>query len=324
MSLLWIKHPKQKKKKGKINAPSLKLVQNLSGPFSGQNLNENEQLKNNSRFTKGTSPRAFLPLKIPASMTIEAAMVLPMFLLFFLMLGSGMEMLRFHSKMQMALWEIGRETCVYGTALKQGEMTPNAVLEQVGEFVLSQTYVKDRIEQYLGKEYLREAPVQPEMEGWWFLAGAHFHEDDTVELTATYTAQPQWILSGFQIFMMRNYFFGRSWTGYELKEGENELFYLAENAQVYHRDANCSHIKLQPELVSSSELDEAVNGNGQHYRACSICARGSLLGEIWISPEGDCYHYRRDCPGLKRTIRAVTWDVAKKYRPCSRCGREGE
>ena len=34
---------------------------------------------------------------------------------------------------------------------------------------------------------------------------------------------------------------------------------------------------------------------------------------------------KRDCPGLKRTIRTVTWKEAMNYRPCSRCGeKKGE
>ena len=249
-------------------------------------------------------------------------MVLPLFLLFFFMLGSSMEMLRFHSKMEMALWEIGRETCVYGPALRQNVNLSSEVLEAVGEFVLSQTYVKERIEQYLGEEYLREAPVTKEFDSFWFFAEASFQARDVLELEVTYKANPQWTIPGFRTFKMRNYLYARLWTGYELKEEGNELYYLAENAQVYHRDSACSHLKLQPEEVSSSVLEEAVNGNGQRYRACSICAKGKLLDKVWISPEGECYHFRRDCPGLKRTVRAVDWSVAKQYRPCSRCGKE--
>ena len=151
------------------------------------------------------------------------------------------------------------------------------------------------------------------------------NSDDTVEFAVMYEAKPKWTVAGFRSFHLRNYYLGRMWTGFDVEGEDQGIYYLAENAQVYHRDLTCSHIKLQPELVYSSVLTTAVNGHGSHYRACAICAREAPGNEVWISPEGECYHLKRDCPGLKRTIRTVTWKEAMNYRPCSRCGeKKGE
>ena len=48
------------------------------------------------------------------SMTVEAAVVVPLLILFVLHLGSCMEMLRLHGKLEYALWQTGRELAVYG------------------------------------------------------------------------------------------------------------------------------------------------------------------------------------------------------------------
>ena len=322
MPLLRHKHPKTKNEKGKI-----KQAESL-------NLTKSSSKTSHKRFfqvVKGVSPRISSFGFLRASMTVEAALVLPLFLLFFLTLGGGLEILRFQSRFDEALWKVGREVCVYGTLLREGldaqtignaqeESAAGKAGEMIGNLAFSLGYVRARLEDGLGSEYLSEAPIADGMSGLRFLQASILNPDDTVQIFVSYEARPHWKVPGFRTLRMENHYFGRLWTGYALSETENELFYLAENAEVFHRDVNCSHLKLQPYQTTSASLALAVNASGSHYRACGICAKGVLPDVIWISPEGDCHHYRRDCSGLKRTVRAVNWEEAKKYRACSRCG----
>jgi len=55
----------------------------------------------------------------PASMTMEAAVVLPLFFFFFLDLTSSIEMIRLHGNFQMALWDVGNTISVYGALGKE-------------------------------------------------------------------------------------------------------------------------------------------------------------------------------------------------------------
>ena len=323
---LWKLYPKHTKKyKGKNKTPSLNLNINSLGSF-----HDPKSPKRTTHSTKETPPHAFFSKGFRASMTVEASLVLPMFLVFFLMLGSNLEILRLHSKVEMALWEIGRETCVYGTALKSSGWLgvgkgDGTLAESLGDFVLSTAYVKGRVEAALGDAYLSEAPIKKDL-GWFHtFGGSLLGEGDVVEMSVTYQVEPKWSLRGFRVFMMRNHYFGRAWTGFDLEDPESGIFYLAEYAEVFHRDVACSYLKREPRLVSAAALATEVNERGSHYRACSLCIKDPAVTEFWITPEGDCHHEKRDCPGLKRTIRTVTWSEAKKYRPCSRCGyEEGE
>ena len=45
--------------------------------------------------------------------------------------------------------------------------------------------------------------------------------------------------------------------------------------------------------------------------------QGGLL--FFVSENGECYHSRRDCPGLKRTVQKIPKEEAFKYEVCSRC-----
>ena len=56
---------------------------------------------------KGISLSTFFERKRQAGMTVEAAVVLPLFLLFFLNLSCAMEMIRLHGNLQLALQDVG-------------------------------------------------------------------------------------------------------------------------------------------------------------------------------------------------------------------------
>ena len=333
MFSLWEKHPKHKKieKEKIIQAPSLNLTKTPSRLVHGLIFKTNTlSFIQDFHSMEGTSPRNFFSKCHRASMTVEASLLLPLFLLFFLTLGSSLEVLRFHGNVEKAFWEIGRETCLYGTVLQelgqketklsgQSGSQMQQMLAPVGNLTFSYPYVKGRLEKALGKEYLEDAPIGKE--GLFYIGGTILNQEELVGFQVSYPIEPKWSFPGFRSFWMENHYYGRAWTGYALSETEQGLFYLTENAQVYHRDINCSHLKLNPSAISMEALSSARNDKGSHYRACSICTKDASPTEAWISPEGECYHYRRDCPGLKRTIRAVTWAEAESYRPCSRCGQ---
>ena len=124
------------------------------------------------RFIEGSSLFTSLiersVLKISGGMTVEAAVVLPLFLFFFLNLGSAMEMLRFHGKLQLALWDVGSGLAMYEYALENGgQELVDALEEEEDEWwkdlvgvVLAASYVKGRLVDSLGEEYLESAPIR--------------------------------------------------------------------------------------------------------------------------------------------------------------------
>ena len=124
-------------------------------------------------------------------------------------------------------------------------------------------------------------------------------------------------LSGFKKFRMANRYYGHMWNGYEIPEPEDEEYiYVTENGRVYHTNRECTHIRLSVRVV---EATEAL----REYRPCEKCTdkiphpTGGLL--FFVSENGECYHSRRDCPGLKRTVQKIPKEEAFKYEVCSRC-----
>ena len=249
---------------------------------------------------------------VRGSMTVEAALVLPLFCFFVISMGNAIEIIRLHGNLEVALWNAGRQIGVYG-ALPEGQQgSADHRLEAVA---VSYTYVKEQIEQQLGEEYLEMSPLDGGSDGLQFLESNI--EGDIYTINMTYRIAGISQLSGFKKFRMANRYYGHMWNGYEIPEAENEEYiYVTENGRVYHTNRECTHIRLSVRVV---EATEAL----REYRPCEKCTdkiphpTGGLL--FFVSENGECYHSRRDCPGLKRTVQKIPKEEAFKYEVCSRC-----
>lgn len=313
-----------------------KLTNNLSRP--------SPKRKNNfffGGFIERASLSAFLEYHIDAGMTVEAAMILPLFLFFFVNMGSAIEMIRLHGNLQLALWNVGNQMCVYGYAAGEAGVIEEGVAkeedrswwEEVGDIALTYTYVKGQVVDYAGKDYLKESPLSYGMDGLQFwesdvaAKGDSMFSGDVLDIVMTYQVSPMFEIPFVKPFRMSNRYYGRLWTGYDVGGGAKDValqdvVYIAENAKVYHVRADCTHLKLSIQEVSLMEALSERNENGGKYTECSKCNKFQFNGTVYITREGDFYHKERGCPGLKRTIYVITKEQAKeKYGPCSRCAR---
>lgn len=315
-------------------AQSLLSVQDKKIPFNMKCFDSIEEI---SLFISGKT-------KVRAGMTVEAAIVLPLFLFFFLNLCTSIEMMRLHGNLQLALWEVGNRMSVYGSILDDGAMTDEALVQSLTEYgvkidaekdekdswfrelagvVWSYTYVKSRIIEYLGETYLEGSPLAYGLDGLQFVESNVYESDDCFEVVLTYTVSPLSDISGFIPFRMANRYYGHLWNGYEIPDTE-EVVYITEKGEVYHTSGECTYLQLSVQQVSLREAGESRNANGEKYEACGICCENSAPDTVYITKEGNCYHYQRNCFTLKRTIISVTLSEVEQRRLCQRCEKRGD
>lgn len=262
---------------------------------------------------------AYLPASCPiernrrlkGSMTVEAAVVVPLLLLFFLHLGSCMEMLRLHGRLEYALWQTGRELAVYAAA-EAGDDLP--------DMAVSYLYVNSRVQQILGREYLDDSPLVYGSLGLNYLA-SEYQEDENINIILTYQVSPPITCFPFPYFRMTSRYYGRAWTGYAVGEDEEQIIYVyvTENGQVWHSRADCTYLKLSIYEAAPEGVWMLRNAGGERYSACSRCGGQPKGDTVYLTQEGNRYHTVRDCPALQRRIHAVRWQENMPYRPCSRC-----
>ena len=122
----------------------------------------------------------------------------------------------------------------------------------------------------------------------------------------------------------------RLWTGTltgrtdEAEEAEEETVYLTKRGTVYHRSLACRVLDLTVLPVNAEDLPEKRNNSGGRYYPCEYCAHSKKpAGTVYITPEGDRYHEKKNCGAISRNIRMIPLSEAEKqYRPCHYCGEE--
>lgn len=257
----------------------------------------------------------FLKRRAHAGMTVEAAVVLPLFLFFLLNLSCTIELIRLHGNLQLALWDTCSKVAIYGHALGDSDLAP----------VFTGIYIKNQIIEYAGEEYLDNAPLKNGSKGLMLWESDIFSSKDELDVIVTYAASPWSNYAAFSTFRMANRYCAHIWNGYEIPKDpkkaleQTDVVYVTETGKVYHENPNCTHLQLSIREVTRFEAESAVNQWGSSYTPCEKCKPGKAIWNLYITEDGDRYHSSLDCPGLKRTVFSVPRSRAFKYRPCSRC-----
>ena len=297
-----------------------------------------------------TAKRASPSLR--AGMTIEAALVLPLFIFFAAQILYIFEMIRLQSRFLMALHETGTMMAEYAfyaeyavsdllTAESESEDTSEltGLLENETEIsslagyglslILSETYVKDAVTEYLGQEYLDNTCLSGGADSVSYLRSQIMVSDDVIDLIADYRISPFLTIFDPEGFSVQTRYYGHAWTGYtigdtqeESGEDEEQIVYITPTGSVYHLTDSCTYLKPSISLIDASEIDSARNSSGGRYYACETC-EPAKTGTLVITEDGNRYHSSASCSALKRTVIEVPLsEVEGIMNCCSKCGAD--
>jgi hypothetical protein len=287
--------------------------------------------------TIGKTSRQIL---LSGSMTVEASIVLPLFLLFFLNLSAAVEMIRLHGNLELALWNAGRDLTLYGPMVQESGQDILGSLgvslsgedgSEVGTLALdmgiSYLYVKGRIVSFLGEDYLEASPLVGGSAGLQFFETKILGQGDCLDLVLSYPVRTPFPIAGNRIFLMANRYYAHLWNGYALSPGEGDedeetYVYICEDSEVYHVTTSCGSLKLSTRSVPFDGVDDLRSRDGSIYYPCEYCGGGSPGAAVLITDYGNRYHLDPECQGLRRSYETVPLREAQKdHRACMRCGR---
>lgn len=261
---------------------------------------------------------------VQGSMTVEASLSLPIFLFSVWILLYMIEILSIYGNMQGAIHkqakELSKYSYVYDSLLNDKD---NEVVEGIGSFIFTQAYVKNKVIEDIGEEYLDSTCIENGKDGLSFLRTS-FLKDEMIDIVVTYSIKlPFQIINKSVPIAQRCRI--RGFTGYDLKDktnkdGTEEMVYVTKTGSVYHKDRNCSHIKITINQILYSEIESKRNYSGEKYYPCEICAKSKHAGLVYITEDGNRYHNSLNCSGLKRMVFEIPLSKVGNRRPCSRCG----
>lgn len=256
--------------------------------------------------------RNFGRASLNASFTVEAALVLPVFLYLTVGTLSFITLMGRAGTLESAIQDTAKQMAVYSYAVKNNGGEAGSLKGGV-----SAVYARSRLQKYTKG-----------LKGFHLSYSAFLNENEEIDLVAAYRVSSDMPLFSFGNPEILQRGFVRAWTGQDFRKkagngngttGSKESVYVTENGSVYHKNLNCTHLRLSIRQVSTGAAAGLRNRYGAKYYACSCCKSGTG-STVYITNTGNRYHVSLSCSGLKRTIRSISVSEADNLPPCSKCG----
>jgi hypothetical protein len=239
-----------------------------------------------------------------ASLTLEAAVVIPLVAGFLAVLLMFFRVLEVETEIYSALSYAGRKTAAITTAAD----------DEAAELVLAEVYFREALADYDAvSDYVKGGTYGVS------LLSSDF-SGDYVCLKANYRVVfPVGFFNrnGISVFQESK---SRKWTGSTgSTDGADAWVYITETGTVYHSTRECSYLDLSIQNVSYGQVESLRNRNQHKYYACELCGEESAVTLVYITDYGTTYHTKLECSGLKRTIYQVQKSEVETMGGCSKC-----
>ncbi len=263
------------------------------------------------------------------SLSIEASLSFSFFTFIVYMLISLIQIASFQCAIEFALHETAKEMAVYGymyESLKEKiTYEPNMITDKAASLLIETTYGKEKIIEKIGKEYLENGPIVGGSQGISLMYSS-IMEENAIDLIATYSIIPRFQLLPIVEIPLINRCKINAFVGFNKiyceennNETNEEIVYITEKGEVYHKTLECSYLKATTKMVENS--DELETFEGRSFRPCSYCCGENIeIGpDAIVTYYGECYHIDPNCCKIHHNILAIPISEVGNRRPCSRC-----
>ena len=245
-----------------------------------------------------------------ASLTMEAALVFPVFFFTIYLLWQLFLLLLFQIEVCHKITETAMKYAHLGYAERKAEEK---------EIDISWLY----------QPILWTAlPGVDQVEGLWLLCIPE--EDGAIQVKVGYQFLCEAVF--FQKFSLpvqqsfRFYpYIGKTDEDLFVTEEAKDVVYVTEYGTVYHESRACGYLNVVVRPVTAARVTQERNSSGRRYSLCERCDDETATGTVYISAGGERYHLVANCPALKRTITEKSREEVAGMPACHKCGnKEGE
>ncbi len=246
------------------------------------------------------------------SVSIEAAIALPMFLFTMLFLAYVSEI----SAVRATVYEGCIETAEY---MAEYVYLANNISEDENLLndALTAGTLLVRFNEYVDNDALLEKYVVGGKNGVSFLGSSLPDDHGYIDLEIRYFVHIDIpLINGFT-HMYKEHIRQRAYLGSaalqsETEEEEDRYVFVAKNGVVYHTTRSCTY--LSPDIQVMSKTGAAGSG----YTPCEYC--GAQAGDsVYVTGSGSRYHSSKQCSRLMRTVERKKLSEVN-LPPCSKCG----
>lgn len=286
--------------------------------INSQNISKKEKMNNVRKEEDSTKTqtitsyfpkhieRASLFTSFKGSITVETALILPLFFLAVCCLCYLLEVMSIQLTIRSALDEVGRE----------------AAVEAYGKPFVFAGELEEKVVNHIGRERLDKSAVSGGSRGLDLSKTSISGKSKIIKMCAEYRIKLSIYTFGKLALSCREELCLKGWTGYEKEFGfqdKEDIVYVTETGMVYHRNSQCTYLDLSIRMVGKKDIAKLRNEDGEKYKACEKCGRKAGIN-VYITGQGNRYHKSIGCSGLKRKVYAIPLSEALGKGECSRCG----
>ncbi len=239
------------------------------------------------------------------SVTIETAIVAPIFFLAVLSLVYLLEIMSVQTVMKSALQSASKEVAeeTYGNTFVIARVLEKKIVQQAGENWLNESIICGG-----------EGGIDCRESKTWGNTGI-------MDLSMKYKVEIPVLMFRIPAVLIKESVRVKGWNGYAgngFGNQKEETVYITDTGIVNHKDAECTYLELSIKVVSSSQIKNLRNESGGKYYACESCMKKEKQS-VYITDTGNRYHSSLSCSRLKRTVYAVPLSEVYGRGGCKRC-----
>ena len=236
--------------------------------------------------------RKLMKRDIPASATVEGALVIPVILYAVAAVMFLLQLISIRMHVNDALYNVLRKfnTYSYTSQVMTGE-------------IYKSTFFAIFVDE-IGSDYAKKHYIAGGNTGWNFYGSDIADDNSTVKISLKYTVK-------ITIYEKRitDIWLGEEKDGFELNNNdESEYVYITQYGEVYHIEKMCSYLVRNIKAASLDEITDLRNASGGKYYPCSLCKGASKI--VYYTDYGDA---------LQRTILKVKKEKIKGMECCKKC-----
>ncbi len=282
---------------------------------------KNNNNRKDKRIIDTVKPTRNKKAYLRASATVEASIVIPLYVYAVLAVVYVLQIINIKSTMLSGLYADIRLLAKYSCT---GEMFKESETN-----ILSAGLAKSLLIDSLPQDFSEKSRIIGKEAGISMLGTKMPGEDSLIILKVTYTVDNPFDIFGIGEVKIEQQCANRAWLGEDKvhnarnQKQTDSLVYITATGSVYHRDRLCRYLNPSVHGILSENIDNQRNLSGGKYYPCERCVRKKAAITVYITEYGNRYHTDIQCSGLKRTVFEVPISKVSDRRPCSKCGLTG-
>lgn len=276
--------------------------------------------------------RTFLFSSGKGSLTLEAALVLPLYMFFLITILYILNILHIQNVFQSAMEEAARNINSYTYVAEQfkalssdertevGSYDAGFVLKlaknQISKFTIKNNFLTDHIRNFADNSYIQN--------GYKGINISLESNDlsEYIDFNISYIVRLPFLPSGIFYIPITQHCCLRTFTGTDISEkksGYTEYVYITATGAVYHTTPYCTYLNRYYDVITEDRMNVSWD-TAEGYHGCTHCAYNQPIGPTsFLCPASKVYHNRTDCIYIQVVIYKLPKEQVIDMPMCSRC-----